>query len=794
MKRLLLLPLLVFALFAGGMVHGAGLIIVTDPDAIIVPPRPPLPPMPPRPIPPPRPHVFAPLELASCKVDVRIRDQVAVTTVEQDFYNPNPRQLEGTFLFPVPKGAHINKFAMQIGGKSMEAELLDATKARKIYEDIVRSMKDPALLEFAGQDLYKVRIFPIEPHATKHVTLTYTQLLPSDSGLTTYHCPLGAGRYSAQPVKSLSVKMALETRLPLKTVYSPSHTLDVRREGDRRAVIGYEASNITPEGDLQLVFAADKDDIGMNLLTYRTAGEDGFFLLLASPGVDVDEKQVVPKDVVFVLDTSGSMAGNKLEQAKKALLFCVENLNKDDRFEVIRFSTESEGLFQGLSGVTRDNRSRATEFIKNLKPIGGTAIDDALQKALSLARQREHSLENNGLVPISVRRPFVVVFLTDGRPTVGRTDETQIVERVSGADASGARVFCFGIGTDVNTHLLDKITEKTRAFSQYVLPDEDIEVKVSTFFSKIKDPVLANPQIVFKGTVRATRLHPTPLPDLFKGGQLVLAGRYSGAGDGAIQLTGMLNGREHTFTWEGTFPKESGEHDFIPRLWATRRVGHLLDEIRLHGDSKELRDEVVELARTFNIVTPYTAYLIVEDEGRRNVPLAAQTQRRLQEDRSAREVAAANFERERSDRSGAAAVSSARSSLAFKSADNVDEALKRGAADAFYNLAATAPAAPPPASGGAATVAQPAMAEPAARLVGYTQQSRFVAGRSFYQSGTQWVDAQSQRLAHMTTVKIAFGSAEYFDLLKRHPEASAWLALGQNIRLVLDEKVYDIGG
>jgi len=247
-----------------------------------------------------------------------------------------------------------------------------------------------------------------------------------------------------------------------------------------------------------------------------------------------------------------------------------------------------------------------------LKPIGGTAIYDALHKALALR-------------PGQPGRPFMVIFLTDGKPTIGATDEDQIAASVSRDKAGNTRVFCFGIGTDVNTHLLDKITETTRAFSQYVFPDEDLEVKVSNFFTKVKDPVLADPKLGFGGGLRVTKLYPAPLPDLFKGEQLVLVGRYAGRGDCAIELSGMVNGKVQKFTYEVEFPERAAEHDFIPRLWATRRVGYLLDEIRLHGENKELRDEVTELARAYGIVTPYTAYLIVEDERQRNVPRTAQT-------------------------------------------------------------------------------------------------------------------------------------------------------------------------
>lgn len=790
MKRFCSLVFLFATLFGTVGVRAAGLIVVEDPDAVrhpIWPPEP-MPPRPipiPRPIPPPRPvppppprhYVFAPLELVSHQVNVRIRDQVAVTGIEQEFYNPNPQRLEGTFLFPVPKGAQINKFTMEIGGKPVEAELLAADKARRIYEDIVRSMKDPALLEYAGRDLFKARIFPIEPHSRKRITLSYTQLLKTDSGLVGYVYPLNTEKFSAKPIKTVSLKIDLETARPIKSIYSPSHSVEVRRHGDRHATIGFEANEVRSDADFQLFYAQERDEIGLNLMTFRTGGDEGYFLLLASPGVTERDKRSVLKDVAFVLDTSGSMAGRKLQQAKKALQFCVENLNDGDRFEIIRFSTETEPLFDKLVEADGKNRKQAAEFIDGLKPIGGTAIHDALQKALALR-------------PTNPARPFMVIFLTDGKPTIGTTDEDQIAGSVSRDKAGNTRVFCFGIGTDVNTHLLDKITETTRAFSQYVFPDEDIEVKVSNFFTKIKDPVLADPKLSFGSGIRVTKLYPTPLPDLFKGEQLVLAGRYTGRGDCAIELSGTVNGKPQKFTYEAEFPERAAEHDFIPRLWATRRVGYLLDEIRLHGENKELRDEVTELARAYGIVTPYTAYLIVEDERQRNVPRTAQTLPRLQEDRGARELSGEVWRRQNLDKSGDAAVAGARSGLAFKAAEAPGRAIASGFEEAKRSLSYLAPA-PSPGSGGTVGVTVARTEEVSERMRQYTQQNRFVAGKSFYQNGSQWIDAEVQRAA-ARRVRVQFNSKDYFDLLKSHPETTRWLALGQNVQFVLKDTLYEV--
>jgi Ca-activated chloride channel family protein len=486
--------------------------------------------------------------------------------------------------------------------------------------------------------------------------------------------------------------------------------------------------------------------------------------------------KVMPKDVAFVLDTSGSMAGAKLEQAKKALAFCVENLNDGDRFEILRFATEVEPLFNALTDATREQRARAQNFIKDLRPIGGTAIDDALRKAMALR-------------PDKGDRPFVVIFLTDGRPTVGVTDENAILAGVTRASAGHVRVFCFGIGTDVNTHLLDKITEETRASSQYVLPDEDIEVKVSSFFGRIKEPVLASPRLVFPEGVRVTKLYPAPAPDLFKGEQLVLAGRYAGSADGAIRLEGTVHGEPRTFVFDAKFPPQSADHEFIPRLWATRRVGHLLDEIRLRGENAELKQEVTELARQYGIVTPYTAYLIVEDESRRG--LASNVRTFQFHDATQHREAERLLRRSQREKEGDGAVAGARANQALKLADAPGEAIVLGNADAFYAAPALAPrasSAAPAAAGGPALDAR-------ARLAGAQQaaaQTRFVGGRSFFQNGNQWVDAGAQRLQNQQARRIQFNSPEYFELWRQEPRAQAWLALGRNVRFVLDGQLYEI--
>jgi Ca-activated chloride channel family protein len=467
-----------------------------------------------------------------------------------------------------------------------------------------------------------------------------------------------------------------------------------------------------------------------------------------------------------VLDTSGSMAdGGKLDQAKRALSFCLQNLNRGDRFEVIRFATEAEPLFQKLAPAEKEQIDKALAFVKELRPIGGTAIDDALTAALA-------PVASSG----QPGRPYVVVFLTDGRPTIGATDETQILDRVKRSTYGRAvRIFCFGIGTDINTHLLDRLSEETRGACQYVLPKEDIEISVSNFFAKISQPVLANLRLEVSNPVRINRMHPTELPDLFKGEQLMLFGRYQGSGSATLNLSGSVNGRTRTFTYTADFPGNATLNSFVPRLWATRRVGFLLDQIRLHGESAELREEVTRLARQYGIVTPYTAYLIMQDELHRNVPAARQTLQNISRREDLLNETSRMYREMGDSKTGYGAIGGAQTNSALKSADNVN-------APAYANELAMRGQA-----------AMEAAAQDRVSQVIHGQQSRFINGRNFYQNGNQWVDASVQgQKTGARVVQIKFNSPEYFDLMSKHPDMPQWLSVGRNVQVVLGGIIYEI--
>ncbi len=537
------------------------------------------------------------LELESHRVTVEVRGQGAVTTVKEVFRNQYNQQLEATFAFPLPEKAAVTDFRMYVDGRLVTGEIKDAREARDIYQDIVRRMRDPGLLEYAGSNLIKLSVFPIPPHGAQEVRITYAETLAADSGLVEYVYPMRTPQKAVRTMKDFTLSVDITADAGLKNVYSPSHDISVTRVDDRHVKAGFERSGAALDRDFHLFYSLSDKDFGASLISHMARGGDGYFLLLLSPKVEVSPDEVSPKDVVFVIDVSGSMKSGKLDQAKKALLFCVSRLNRDDRFNVVAFSDGVKSMSEEPLPASEDNRARAKDFISGLAAEGGTDIDSALQAALRSGSDKA--------------RPSYVVFLTDGEPTVGETDAGQIVKNVAKRSDSSVRVFSFGVGNDVNTKLLDGIAEATNAVNQYVHPDEDIETRVSSFFAKVGDPVLSDIEIGYGGADVYDVLPRKP-GDLFTGSQLVLAGRYRDDGRATIVVKGRGGKGQKTFEYPVTFASAGDDNAFVSDLWASRKIAFLLGEIRLHGEKAELRDEVVRLSKEHGIVTPYTSYLVTD--------------------------------------------------------------------------------------------------------------------------------------------------------------------------------------
>jgi len=679
-------------------------------DGIIIPvlPHPQDPPIP-------------PLAIKYHHVEVEIDGQVARTRIDQVFINDYHRDIEGTYVFPLPEDASISEFSMYSNGKKLMGQILDREKARAIYEEIVRQMRDPALLEYMGRSMFKARVYPIPARGEKRIELEYTEIIKSDAGLCHYLYPLNTEKFSSRPLNDVTITVKIKSPVPLKNIYSPSHDIKVVRKDDYRAEVSYEERDVKPDKDFELYYALSEKDIGLNLLTHRENREAGFFMLLISPREE--SPQLVKKDITFVLDTSGSMAGEKIEQAKKALQFCLENLNEGDKFNLISFSTDIVRFKNSLVNYDVKTKEEALRFIEELRAQGGTNINDALIAAFDY--KGSPSIKDS---------PYMVVFLTDGLPTVGERNIGRIIENVKQANLRNSRIFVFGVGHDVNTHLLDKLASQNKGVSEYIRPAEDLEIKVSQFYTKISHPVLANLNLNIEG-VEIFDLYPRALPDLFRGSQLVLLGRYRNAGNVLITLGGEVNKQDRKYTYEGNFPERSSENQFLPRLWATRKIGYLLDEIRLHGENEELLEEIKSLSIRYGIMTPYTSFLVLEDEakyGQVPAPL-------IQESRDA-------FLSMKKEAVGARAVESAKTMRDLKEEERLVESK--------------------------------------------VETIKYVGKKTFYLRDGVWVDSEYKE--GMKAMEVSYGSNEYFKLLKEKPDLGKFFSLGKKVIVCWQGSCYKI--
>lgn len=724
-----------------------------------------------RPIPrcPPPPQVpQQPLKVKSIKFTTKITDQAAVTHVEQVFENDTPFVLEGIYFFPLPDNVSITEFAMWDGDKRLVGEVRSKEEARRIYDNIVRSRRDPALLEYAGKNLFQASIFPIQPNSDKKIELTYSQVLTGENGTVAYRYPLGTGwkangfvpmpprpvpmpgrredDRSIQPPGSgpgsISAQIEITSNVPIKGIYSPSHEIEVKREGERRARISFEARSNAAQPDFQLFYNLSEQDFGVSLLTYREPGKDGYFLLLVSPKAKLDESNVVAKDIVFVMDTSGSMSDdNKIEKAKAALRFGVGSLEARDRFNIVSFAGEDHLLSERLLSGDEDGKRQAREFIDRMKPAGGTNINDALMAAFKLIQQSD--------------RARMIVLVTDGQPTVGESQPKRILENVRQANKNQIRLFTFGVGYDVNTVLLDGLANENSGAVAYIEPNEDLEVKVSNFFAKVNHPVLSNVSIDWAG-LNTDLVYPRTLPDLFHGSQLVLVGRYKGhAKDHRLSLTGNVNGQNRHFVYENlSFPEKQTSNEFLANLWAMRRVGHLLDQIRANGESKELRDEVVELGTRYGIVTPYTSYLVVEPGMRvAGIPGTVNETVTIQ-----------------STGGGGFRAKSAPQRAQGQPASGQDAVVMSKQQE---RLRAAEIVVAPPSKQDANSILH-------------------AAGKTFYLRQGIWTDSEFKPEDKLPVVMLKFGSNEFFDLIGKEPKLAECFALGERVVVVWNGKVYKI--
>jgi Ca-activated chloride channel family protein len=555
------------------------------------------------------------IEITEVEAKIDILEGTATTTIEIRIQNTSSRRQEAELIVPVPDGAVVRGFAYDGPTGPITAQVLPKDEARRIYQQLVSKIRDPALVEFIGYNLIRSSVFPVEPNAKQRVRLTYEHLLETDGNRMDYVLPRTESLSYAVPWK---ITAEIKAKRPISTVYSSSHKLETERIDDRHIRVKITAEAEKEPGPFRLSYLLQEDSVTASMFAYpekKVGG--GYFLLLAGlpaqPPKTGDEP-AIKREVTLVIDRSGSMRDEKIEQVKEAALQIVAALHTGEAFNIIIYNNTVEWFSKSPVIKTKDTAAAARAYVEGITANGGTNIYDALKEALS-------QKPTEGMLPI-------VLFLTDGLPTVGQTSELAIRELVTKHNPHNRRVFTFGVGVGVNAPLLEKLAAESRGRAQFVLPKEDVEVKVGNVFKRLTGPILAEPKLEVldkagEPAVGRTRdIIPDKLPDMFEGDQLILLGQYVGDQAVTFRLAGNYLGKERSFEFTFDFDKANIQNGFVPRLWASRKIAQLIDTVRQMGADprasasdpkvKELVDEIVRLSTEFGILTEYTAFLARE--------------------------------------------------------------------------------------------------------------------------------------------------------------------------------------
>jgi len=540
------------------------------------------------------------LEIKEHDVQVTINNGVAVTKVTQIFHNNEKRQVEALYTFPVPKGGSVANFSMWINGKEMVGEVLEKQRARQIYNSYKQLRQDPGLLEQTDYRTFEMRIFPIGPEADQKVEITYYQELDFDHDTATYVYPLATVTrkgVDARTTGKFAIGVDIKSAVPITELTSPSHGsgFAVAKHSENYWQANLETTGGSLSRDLVLACRISRPKTGIDLITSRGEGEDGFFCLTLTAGKEVAEKQQ-NMDYVFVVDISGSMAdAGKLLTAKDAVAAFLQELGEADRFEVITFNIKPELAFGQLQPADPANKQRANDFLGKQEANGGTVLKPALVTAYKYA---------------SNDRPLNVLILSDG---LTEQQERQVLLQQIQSRPGNTRVFCIGLGNDVNRPLLDQLAEDSGGLSAFISASDDLARQARAFRQKLVRPVATDLQLKFSG-IEVTELEPATTPNLYFGTPVRVYGRYRGSGMGEVTLRGSVKGLEIKETAQLEFPKTDPANPEINRLWAFRRINSLLKGADRGGDRSPVIPEIVRLGEDFSIVTEYTSFLVLEND------------------------------------------------------------------------------------------------------------------------------------------------------------------------------------
>ena len=614
-----------------------------------------------------------------------------------------------------------------------------------------------------GSGLFKTSVFPVPAGESRTVVLHYSQICRTLHGVSDYLLPLTTARYTERPIEKFSLTVHLTSSADLKNIYSPNHQVSVERDGARRAKVTYQRQQWIPDSDFRLLFDAGDGPVSGKLLSYRAEKDDqGYFAFFATPDLPQTAVAPVSKTVLLVVDRSGSMSGQKMEQARESLRFVLNHLHDGDLFNVIAYDSVVESFRAELQRYGDSTREEAIGFVNGLHAGGSTNINGALQAALSQLHDKQ--------------QPTYIVFLTDGIPTVGPTSVAEIAKNAQAANQVRARMFCFGVGYDVNSRLLDRLSRDNFGNTSFVRPNEQIEGAVSKLYEQIESPVLTNAKLYVASPERAVeqgasidRMYPGSPFDLFAGQQLMVVGRSRITGDATLVIEGQVNGTAKRYEFPVHFSDAftDSTNSFVARLWAIRRVGDLLDMLDIEGKNEELIHEIVTLATQHGIVTPYTSFLAEENDHAPNVALQ-------------RERFLGAFAKHLSADSGPESFEGRADKLSIRQLNTLD------ASDQLGRLSGRDSGV---ASGEASSMSGVVNAPTTTAVQG----PMHVAGRTLYFRSQCWVDAALTDEEQRTAQQLVRFSDEFFRLLERHGEqASKLLSIDGDIVVQLGDTVYKI--
>jgi Ca-activated chloride channel homolog len=754
MKRSFVVIGAILLFLAPAFARAQGLLVVVNPNEHVRLPRPIVIWPQPRPVTPP-PTSYA---IKDLDVQMKIIDQVAQVQVSQTFVNTGSLPMEVAFVFPLPYDGAVDRMTLMIDGREYPAKLLNAADARRMYEEIVRKNRDPALLEWLGTGLFRTSVFPVPPGASRTVSLRYSQLCRKEEGLTDFIFPLSTAKYTSSAVERVSFRATIESQEEIKNIYSPSHAIEIKRPDERHAVVTFASKNEVPTADFRLLYDVGRGKVSTRVLSYRPDGaQEGYFLLLATPEIKAADQKRQEKTVIFVIDRSGSMGGQKIEQVRAALKSVLNNLREGDLFNIVAYDDRVDAFRPELQRFNEDTRRAALGYVESLYAGGSTDIDAAMHTALGQIQDP--------------RRPTYVVFLTDGLPTAGETNEMKIVANAKELNKLHARIFAFGVGYDVNSRLLDKLVRENFGQSEYVKPNEDIEARIGRLYGRIESPVMTGVQLKFVFDMMRTedgppvnRVYPKDSFDLFAGEQLVVVGRYKRSGTAKVTVQGKVGEFPVGFDFPATLVEKSNDDGFafIEKLWAMRRVGEILDELDLKGKNEELVKELVDLATRHGILTPYTSFMA--DENVSIHDLAGNASR------------AGGRLRTLSQSSGAGGFAQRAMKGAYQNAGQAP-ATAAAPMDKFDHAAAQ----------GSMSYAGDAKREAKAS----EQNMRNIGNRTFFRRNGQWVDSQVSKSQEMNARRVKQFSDEYFELARTQGRRlSQYLVFDEPVLLNLDNQAY----